>query len=88
MGGVTETREIQRTLDLALRVGEMLLSNGAGAADVTATMSSIAHHLGLRQALVDVTFTTLTMSYQSSLRRAGGLADPARQRTARPTSTT
>ncbi|WP_254052154.1 threonine/serine exporter ThrE family protein [Aeromicrobium sp. A1-2] len=66
MGLVTETREIQRTLDLALRVGEMLLSNGAGAADVTATMSSIAHHLGLRQALVDVTFTTLTLSYQVS----------------------
>ena len=66
MGTVTETREIQRTLDLALRVGDMLLANGAGAADVTATMSSIAHHLGLRQALVDVTFTTVHMSYQSS----------------------
>jgi uncharacterized membrane protein YjjP (DUF1212 family) len=63
---VTETRDIQRTLDLALRVGDMLLANGAGAADVTATMSSIAHHLGLRQALVDVTFTTVHMSYQSS----------------------
>ncbi|MEJ7635374.1 threonine/serine exporter family protein [Aeromicrobium sp.] len=59
-----ETREVQRTLDLALRVGEMLLSNGAGAADVTATMSSIAHHLGLRQTLVDVTFTTVHLSYQ------------------------
>ena len=63
---MTETREIQRTLDLALRVGDMLLANGAGAADVTATMSSIAHHLGLRQALVDVTFTTVQMSYQAS----------------------
>lgn len=63
---MTETREIQRTLDLALRVGDMLLANGAGAADVTATMSSIAHHLGLRQALVDVTFTTVHMSYQAS----------------------
>lgn len=66
MGSVTEPREIQRTLDLALRVGEMLLSNGAGAADVTATMSSITHHLGLRQALVDVTFTTLTLGHQES----------------------
>ena len=65
MGRVTETREIHRTLDLALRVGDMLLANGAGAADVTATMSSVAHHLGLRQALVDVTFTTVHMSYQS-----------------------
>lgn len=66
MGTVTEMRETQRTLDLALRVGEMLLSNGAGAADVTATMSSVAHHLGLRSTLVDVTFTTLTVSHQAS----------------------
>jgi uncharacterized membrane protein YjjP (DUF1212 family) len=64
MGRVSDAREIHRTLDLALRVGEMLLSNGAGAADVTATMSSITHHLGLRQTLVDVTFTTLTLSHQ------------------------
>ncbi|MGA8852234.1 MAG: threonine/serine exporter family protein, partial [Aeromicrobium sp.] len=55
---------VSRTLDLALRVGEMLLSNGAGAADVTATMGSITHHLGVRQAQVDLTFTTLTMSHQ------------------------
>ncbi len=66
MGDVTDTREIQRIIDLALRVGEMLLSNGAGAADVTATMSSIAHHFGLRQVLVDVTFTTVAMSHQPS----------------------
>ncbi|MET0952968.1 MAG: threonine/serine exporter family protein [Aeromicrobium sp.] len=63
---MAETRDIHRTLDLALRVGEMLLSNGAGAADVTATMSSIAHHLGLRQVLVDVTFTSLAISHQPS----------------------
>nr|MCW2727212.1 hypothetical protein [Aeromicrobium sp.] len=66
MGGVTTSRQTQQILDLALRVGEMLLSNGAGAADVTATMSSVAHHLGLRQVLVDVTFTTLNLSHQSS----------------------
>lgn len=63
---MTESREVHRTLDLALRVGEMLLSNGAGAADVTATMSSITHHLGLRQATVDVTFTKLEISYQAA----------------------
>ncbi len=63
-GLMSETKEIYKTLDLALRVGEMLLSNGAGAADVTATMSSIAHHLGLRGAAVDVTFTALSMSFQ------------------------
>ncbi len=67
---MSTTTETQRCLDLALRVGEMLLSNGAGAADVVATMSSVGHHLGLRNALVDVTFTTLTMSYH------GGDDDP------------
>ncbi len=66
MGDVTDARQTHQTLDLALRVGEMLLSNGAGAADVTATMSSVSHHLGLRQVLVDVTFTTLTLSHQAS----------------------
>ena len=47
-------------------VGEVLLSSGAGAADVTATMLSLAHGLGLRGIDVDVTFTALQMSYQES----------------------
>ncbi|WP_307861837.1 threonine/serine exporter family protein [Nocardioides sp. SYSU D00065] len=59
-------REIHLTMDLCLRIGEMLLSSGAGAADVTATMRSVADHLGLRQAEIDVTFTALSMSYQRS----------------------
>jgi uncharacterized membrane protein YjjP (DUF1212 family) len=66
MGRVPETREIYKTLDLCLRVGEVLLASGAGAADVSATMHSLAHGLGLRSADVDVTFTALTMSYQPS----------------------
>lgn len=66
MGPVPETREIYKTLDLCLRIGEVLLSSGAGAADVTATMLSVAHALGLRNADVDVTFTSLSMSYQTS----------------------
>ena len=61
------TREIHLTMDLCLRIGEMLLSSGAGAADVTATMRSVADHLGLRHAEIDVTFTALSMSYQRSL---------------------
>jgi uncharacterized membrane protein YjjP (DUF1212 family) len=67
---VSEIKDVQRSLDLALRVGEMLLSNGAGAADVTATMSSVTQFLGLRNVLVDVTFTTLTLSYDA------GVEDP------------
>src|SRR5690349_5318611 len=56
-----------RIMDLALRVGEMLLSNGAGAADVSVTMASIAHHLGLRGVHVDVTHISLTMVYDQQL---------------------
>ncbi|HEX5771531.1 MAG TPA: threonine/serine exporter family protein, partial [Nocardioidaceae bacterium] len=66
MDPVPETREIYKTLDLCLRIGEVLLSSGAGAADVTATMLSVSHALGLRNADVDVTFTALSMSYQTS----------------------
>jgi len=61
---VTDARETYKILDLALRIGEILLSSGAGAADVTATMLGITHHLGLRNADIDVTFTLLRMSYQ------------------------
>jgi uncharacterized membrane protein YjjP (DUF1212 family) len=63
---MAENREIYKTLDLALRVGEVLLSSGAGAADVTATMWSVVHACGLRGVDIDVTFTVLTMSHQSS----------------------
>ncbi len=59
-------REVHLTMDLCLRIGEMLLSSGAGAADVTATMRSVADHFGLRQAEIDVTFTALSMSHQRS----------------------
>lgn len=60
-----DSRTSTLTMDLALRIGEMLLSNGAGAADVTATMRSIARHFGLRNPVIDVTFTSLSMGYQS-----------------------
>jgi uncharacterized membrane protein YjjP (DUF1212 family) len=53
-----------RTLDLALRIGEMLLSAGAGAADVAATMLNVAYACGLRGSTADVTFTELAMSHQ------------------------
>ncbi|SDS34855.1 Uncharacterized membrane protein YjjP, DUF1212 family [Nocardioides scoriae] len=65
MAPVSDARETYRVLDLALRIGEILLSSGAGAADVTATMLGITEHCGLRNADVDVTFTLLRMSYQS-----------------------
>lgn len=64
--GAESAREVHLAIDLCLRVGEMLLASGAGAADVQATMRSVASHLGLRQAQLDVTFTALSMSYQAS----------------------
>ncbi|GAB3743755.1 threonine/serine exporter family protein [Microlunatus parietis] len=60
------TAETIKALDLALRVGEALLANGAGAADVAATMDSILRHLGLAGADVDVTFTALVVAHQES----------------------
>ncbi len=63
---MSESREVSLTLDLCLRVGEILMSNGAGAADVTASMRSVAYHLGLRGVEIDVTFTSLSMSYQAA----------------------
>jgi uncharacterized membrane protein YjjP (DUF1212 family) len=59
-----ETNEIYRTMDLALRIGELLLSSGAGAADVSAQMGNVARACGLRRFTADVTFTELAMSHQ------------------------
>ncbi len=66
MADMLEARELNLTLDFCLRIGELLLSSGAGAADVTATMQSVAWQLGVRRPDVDVTFTSLSMSYQPS----------------------
>ena len=61
---IVDPAHISLTIDLSLRVGEVLLSSGAGAADVSATMLSIARHAGLHNADVDITFTSLSMSFQ------------------------
>ena len=65
MARMADARELTQRLDLCLRVGELLLSSGAGAADVTATMRALAHGLGVRRTEVDVTFTQLAMSAQA-----------------------
>jgi uncharacterized membrane protein YjjP (DUF1212 family) len=66
-----DSRDVYKTLDLGLRIGEVLLSSGAGAADVSATMLNVAIGCGLRGATADVTFTELAMSHQT------GFDDPA-----------
>jgi uncharacterized membrane protein YjjP (DUF1212 family) len=63
---VRDTREITAIMDLALRIGELLLSSGAGAADVSAAMNNVARACGLRGHTADVMFTELKMSQQSS----------------------
>ncbi len=50
-------------LGLALRIGESMLAVGASAADVTATVLRVAAAYGLGSCQVDVTFTTLVVSY-------------------------
>jgi uncharacterized membrane protein YjjP (DUF1212 family) len=50
-------------LGLALRIGESMLAIGASAADVTATVLRVAAAYGLASCQVDVTFTSLLVSY-------------------------
>ena len=44
---MTDRHEVYLSLDLALRIGEVLLSSGAGAADVTATMLAVTRACGV-----------------------------------------
>ena len=64
--GDRDIREVTATMNLALRIGELLLSSGAGASDVSAAMRNVAWSCGLRGYTADVMFTELTMSQQSS----------------------
>ena len=50
-------------IDLAMRVGETLLSTGASASDVVATVLRLIDAYGLRSVHVDVTFTSISVSY-------------------------
>lgn len=50
-------------MELALRVGESMLAVGAPAADVTATVLRVAAAYGLVSCQVDITFTSIIVSY-------------------------
>lgn len=50
-------------LELALRIGEAMLAVGVPAADVTATVLRVAAAYGLSSCQVDVTYTSLTVSW-------------------------
>ena len=63
---LVERNETYLACDLALRVGEILLSSGAGAADVTATMLAVTRASGIRGVTSDVTYTDLSLRHQPS----------------------
>ena len=70
---MTERREVYETLDLALRIGEVLLSSGSGAADVTATMLATTRACGVRHVTADVTFVDLTLRYHPTVREPAAI---------------
>jgi uncharacterized membrane protein YjjP (DUF1212 family) len=63
---LAEQSELYQALDLALRIGEVQLSSGAGAADVTSTMLAVTHACGVRNVSADVNFVDLTLHHQPS----------------------
>ncbi len=60
-------RDAYRTMNLAMRIGELLLSGGAGAGDVTATIRAVTLAAGLERCEADVTYTVISISYLRSL---------------------
>jgi uncharacterized membrane protein YjjP (DUF1212 family) len=61
-----DLREVYQTFDLALRIGEVVLSSGAAAGDAAASMMAVTSAAGLREADISVTFTELSISWQPS----------------------
>jgi len=58
-----DQRTARAVIDLAMRVGETLLSTGASASDVVATVLRLTDAYSLRSVHVDVTFTSISVSY-------------------------
>lgn len=56
-------QQAREVIDLALRVAEALLATGASASDVTATTLRLTRAYGVRSLHVDITFTSVTVSY-------------------------
>ena len=53
----TDSTRLHAVFDLAMRIGEGLLTNGAAASEVTATVLRVTSSSGLRNVSVQVTFT-------------------------------
>ncbi|WP_448321432.1 threonine/serine ThrE exporter family protein [Streptomyces sp. CO7] len=66
--GEDETRPaVPRVMDLALRIGELLLAGGEGSEDVEGAMFAVCRAYGLDRVEPNVTFTLVSISYQPSL---------------------
>ncbi|WP_114853726.1 threonine/serine exporter ThrE family protein [Brachybacterium sp. YJGR34] len=59
----TDSVRLHAVFDLAMRIGEGLLTNGAAASEVTATVLRVTSSSGLRNVSVQVTFDEVTISY-------------------------
>lgn len=59
----TDSVRLHAVFDLAMRIGEGLLTNGAAASEVTATVLRITSSSGLRNVSVQVTFDEVVISY-------------------------
>lgn len=55
-------RHARAVIDLALRVGEAMLSTGASAADCVATVLRLGHAYGIVAMHVDITYTSISVS--------------------------
>jgi len=62
-----DQRTARAVIDLAMRVGETLLSTGASASDVVATVLRLTDAYGLGSVHVDVNFTSISVSYHRGL---------------------
>ncbi|WP_153398158.1 threonine/serine exporter family protein [Ornithinicoccus halotolerans] len=61
-GDEVSQRHARSVIDLALRVGEAMLSTGASASDVVATLLRLTHAYGVHSAHIDITFTSVSVS--------------------------
>ena len=66
MGGPDDDTEQQKALDIAARVGELLLRCGASTRDVEASVVAVAASAGLRRLEVDITNQSLLLQSPST----------------------
>ena len=70
---MADRSEVYETLDLALRIGEVLLTSGAGAADVVASMLAVTSACEVTHVSADVTFVDLALRHQPSRNEAAAI---------------